>query len=108
MREKIEMAMKRALEDVEEAKEVSAVVSPSSSARIQGVVTSISPMRKSRNCSYFDGEITDGKTNMCIFGFDGASGVRRKLVEFQGKSESVTLAKYEVKHARQCDQMEIC
>ena len=58
------MVMKRALEDVEEDKEVSAVVSPSSSAKIHGVVTSISPMKKGRSCSYFDGEITDGKTKM--------------------------------------------
>ena len=55
---KIETAMKRALEDVEEVKEVSVVVSLSSSAKIHGVVTSNSPMKKSWSCSHFNGEIT--------------------------------------------------
>ncbi len=103
------MATKRSLEvECEEGEDVSAVVSPSAMAKIHGVVTSISPMKKSRSCSYFDGEITDGKANMRIFGFDAAAGVRKKLLEFEGKKESVMLSKCEVKRARQGDQMEVC
>ena len=36
----------------------------SPNAKIHGVLTALSPMKKSRTCKYFDGEITDGKNNM--------------------------------------------
>ena len=69
------VAMKRAQEEFED---VSGVVATSPSARIHGIVTSVSPMKKSRTCNYFDGEITDGKTSMRLFGFDSVSGVRKR------------------------------
>ena len=92
---------------VEEFEDVSEVANPSPNAKIRGVVTSMSPMKKGRTCNYFDGEITDGKTSMRLFGFDSAAGVRRKLMEFEGKAESVTLSKCEVKRARQGTNLEI-
>ncbi len=98
---------KRPLE-VEEFEGVSAVLGTSPSAKIHGVVTSVSPMKKSRtSCNYFDGEITDGKTSMRLFGFDAAAGVRRRLVEFEEKEQPVVLTKCEVKHSREGSQLEI-
>ena len=98
------VAMKRAQEEFED---VSEVVATSPSARIHGIVTSVSPMKKSRTCNYFDGEITDGKTSMRLFGFDSGSGVRKRLVEFEEREESVVLSRCEVKHSRQGNQLEI-
>ena len=77
--------------EVEEV-DVSDVLYQSPNVTIRGVVTGVPPMKKSRNCSYFDGQISDGKTSMRLFGFDGAAGVRRKLLEFEEKKESVTLS----------------
>ena len=62
--------------EVEEVN-VSDVLNHSPNAKIRVVVTGVSPMKKSRNCSYFDGQISDGKTRMWLFGFDGAVGVQR-------------------------------
>ena len=65
---------------VEVYEEVSEVVRASPNAKIHAVVQSVSPMKKSKTCSYFDGEVTDGKSTVRVYGFD--CGVRRKLVEF--------------------------
>ena len=54
--------------ECEEFEEVSAVVHTSPNAKIHGVVTSLSPMEKAKSCSFFDGEISDGKANMRVFG----------------------------------------
>ena len=42
----------------------------SPNAKVHGVVTSLTPMKKSKTCSYFDGDFTDGKGCMRMFGFD--------------------------------------
>ena len=49
---------KRPLNEVEEFVEVGDVTHPSQNAKIHGVVNSLSAMKKSRNCAYFDGEVT--------------------------------------------------
>ena len=61
---------------------------------MHAVVSMISPMKKGGTCSYFDGELTDGKARMCLFGFDG--DVRRKLME-EGSSSPVVISNCEVK-----------
>ena len=58
-----------------EFEEVSEVSNTSPNARIHGLLAAVSPMKKSKTCSYFNGELTDGKATMCVFGFD--SGVYR-------------------------------
>ena len=97
---------KRKLE-VTEFDDVSSVDAPSRNAKIHGILTALSPMKKSRTCQYFDGELSDGKKNMRLFGFDSARGVRRKLEELQGKDATITLSNCEVKHSRQGETLEI-
>ncbi len=88
---------------LEEEFDVSTVaVSPN--AMIHGVVACVSPMKRSKTCSYVDGEVTDGKKT---FGFDGAAGVWRKLVEFEGKLQAISLSAGEVEKAHQGDRLEI-
>jgi hypothetical protein len=65
---------------VEEFDDVSRVLHPSLNAKIHAVISSVSPMKQSKSCSCFDGEITDGKACMAVFGLDAS--VRKKLVEF--------------------------
>ena len=62
--------MKHALE---EFTEVSSIGRTATDAKIHGVVKSLSPMKKSRTCSYFDGHLCDGKASVRLFGFDSAS-----------------------------------
>ena len=91
----------------EEFEDVSKVSCTSPNAKIHDVVDSLSPMRssKSSSCSYFDGEITDGKATMRFFGFD--AGVRRRLVEFEDSKKAVTLTNCEVKRARRGENLEV-
>lgn len=48
------------------------------SADIEGVLSVVSPLKKSKksHCSYFDGELTDGKTSIRIVGFDAEEIVK--------------------------------
>ena len=94
---------KRALEQVEEFVEVADVSHACENGNIHGVVNSLSPMKKSKK--YFDGEISDGKASLRIFGFD--SGVRRKLAEFEEGSSAVALSHCKVKQSRKGDQLEV-
>ena len=91
--------------EVAEFEDISSILHPSPNAKLHGVVTSVSPMKKGKSCSYFDGEISDGKGSMRMFGFD--SGVRRKLIEHQSQNDAVSLSYCEIKHARQGDQLEV-
>ena len=44
--------------------DVSCVSKSSPNTSISGVVTSLSPMKKSKNTSFFEGSISDGKSSM--------------------------------------------
>ena len=79
------MANKRSCEVVE-FDDVSSVVQPSANAKIHGVVTTVSPMKKGKSCGFFDAEICDDKGSMRVFGFD--SSVRRRLLEYQSDEEA--------------------
>ena len=59
------------------------ILESSPKAKVQCLVTALSDMKRSRNSSYFDGEISDGKTSMRLYGYN--EGVRRKL-EFMESS----------------------
>ena len=59
--------------------DVSDVLETSSNFKIHGVISSLSPMKKAKNCSYFDGQITDGKSKIRLFGFDGT--IRKRLAD---------------------------
>ena len=78
--------------ELEEFDDLSSVSHTSSCANIHGVLTQLSPMKKSRSssCSYFDGELSDGKNSMRVFGFE--SSVQRKLADFYKKDLSLSLA----------------
>ncbi len=76
--------------ECEEFEDISQVLYASPNAKIHSVVTSVSPMKKAKMCSYFNGEVSNGKASMRVFGFD--SGVRKRLAEFRDSRSPVTLA----------------
>ena len=65
----------RELEEFDSLSEISHALP---NAKVHNVVTSLLPMKKSKTCSYFDGDFTDGKVCMLMFGFD--TGVCKKLL----------------------------
>ena len=74
----------------------------SPNAKLHGV---LSPMKKSKTCSYFDGEVTDGKACIRVFGFD--AGVRKKLAFFQEAKDAVMISNCEVKNSRKGKELEV-
>lgn len=81
-------------------------LSPSPNAKIPpGVISRLSPMKQSDTCSYFDGQITDGKSSMRLFGFD--STARRQLVDFNESKKPVSLSNCTVRRARKGNKLEI-
>ena len=98
------MAKRSRESDVQEFDDIKDVcVSPN--AKVYGVLNSLSPLKKSKGCAYFDGQITDGKTTMRLFGFD--SSVRRRLAELESESTPVALSYCEVKKSRKGEQLEV-
>ena len=96
---------KRTLEETE-FEDVSSVDDPSPNAKIHGVLTTLSPVKKSLTCNYFHGELKDGKLNMRLFGFDSVEVVIRKLYDLQGKDTTGTLSNREIKRSRKGQQLE--
>ena len=81
-------------------------LSPAPNAKIPaGVISRLSPMKQSSTCSYFDGEITDGKSSLRLYGFE--STVRRKLVDYKESKKPVSLFNCTVKHTRNGEKVEI-
>ena len=64
----------------------------------------ISPMKKGKHISYFDGETTDGKAKVRLFGFD--DNIRKRLSDASGSA--VVLANCKVKRGRYSDEYEVC
>lgn len=92
--------------DVSSSLDVSEVCKSSPKATIRGIVASLSPMKKSKSTGsqYFDGEITDGKSSMRVFGFNAE--VRRKLAGFEGKN-AVAIGNCEVRKCRGGEELEV-
>ena len=81
------------------------MVLASPNAKIHAVVQSVSPLKKSKTCSYFDSEVTNGKSTMRVYGFD--CGVRRKLVEFGESRDAVVMSNCAVKRSQKGEELEI-
>ena len=77
----------------------------SDNAKIHGVVSSLSPMKKGKAANFFEATITDGKAEMRVVGFQGSH--RKRLADFQENSQTVTLENCKIKKARQSDDMEV-
>ena len=71
------MAKRKSDSDKDDALLPSDILESSPKAKVQCLVTALSDMKKSRDTSYFDGEISDGKTSMRVYGYN--EGLRRKL-----------------------------
>ena len=95
---------KRLLDEFEQVSEIDHM---SKRAKIHGVVQSLSPMQASSSGStkFFSGEITDGKSNLRLVGFDTKQ--QQKLAEFQKKKEPVALLKCEIKPSKWGSQLEV-
>lgn len=91
----------------EEFSDVTAVDHEAKCAKIDGVVASLSPMKASVSgrSNYFEGQLSDGKNNMRLVGFDTKQ--QQKLALFHDKKEAVTLLNCEVKTSKRGPHLEV-
>ena len=82
-------------------------VNPSKSAKLHCLISSVSSMKSSSsgNSIYFDGAITDGKTNLRLVGFNEKQ--QKELVEFQSKNVPVAIVNCEIKPNKWGSEMEV-
>lgn len=76
-------------------------IKPSKSSTVEGILSSVSPMRD----KYFEGELTDGETSIRIVGFDNDQ--QQKLASFYREKTPVKISNCEVKKARSSDDCEV-
>ena len=87
--------------------DLSEVQHPSKCAKIDGILSSLSPMKTSTTgtTKYFDGEITNGKKRLRLVGFD--SKVQQKLQQFYENEDSITLHNCEIKESKYSSGFEV-
>lgn len=96
------MARKRLHYEIEEIDKVDNKIE---SATIHGLVTSLSPLKKGRTASFFDGTLSDKSGKMRIVGFNADH--QKVMKEFMNKKEPVQLTDCQIKPARRGSDMEI-
>ena len=62
-------------------------------------------MKRFNTCSFFDGQITDGKSSIRLLGFD--STVCHKLVDFNESKKPVSLSNCTVRRTNKGNKLEI-
>ena len=64
------MARKR--RSIYEVEDLDTLDQPIPKAKVHGVITSLSPVKKGRTCSYFDGTLADGTSKIRVVGFSSS------------------------------------
>ena len=95
------MARKRNFEEIESLGSVS---QPVLSAYVDGVITGLSIVKKGKK-SYFDGNVSDGKTKLRIVGFQG--GQHKAIQDFLTKKTPLRLEDCQIKRGRRGPKMKI-
>ena len=89
----------------EDLEQLDAATHPVDTANFEGNITLLSPVKKGRRSSYFEGEIDDGTCKLRLVGF--SSDHRRKLNKFFPNKGAVSLQNCQIKEAREGHKMEV-
>ena len=95
---------KRKLEELE-VDEVESLDEPLSTACVHGVISTLSPIKKGCKSNYFNGSVSDGKSNIRLVGFNPSQQIRMK--NLMKNKQAVKIDDCEVRHARRGQSMEI-
>lgn len=97
---------KRAIEACDEFEDLGAV-HMSKKARVHGVLTSLSPMKNSAagTTKYYDGQLTNGKKNLRLVGFDAK--VHQRLRAFLESKAPVAISNCEIKESKYSSELEL-
>ena len=81
---------KRFLESFDD---VSSINKASESAKVSAIVSNLSPMKRNKsNKNYFDGSLTDGKSEIRMIGFD--QKLQQQLASYRESKEMVIISNY--------------
>ena len=89
----------------EEIESFDSLEKPLPNASVHAAVTEISPVKKGKNANYFDGNMTDGTTNLRFVGFNTEQ--QKKLSSLFKSREAAHLTNCEIKRSRQGDKLEV-
>jgi len=79
----------------------------SNNANIHGVIVKLSPMKKGKQSSYFEGTLSDGTTEVRLYGFNEVK--HEQLKKFKVSGEAVKLMNCQIKGKRgDSDKLEVC
>lgn len=74
-------------------------------AKLHRVISSLSPMKKSKTCSNLEREVTDGESYMWLFSFD--AGVCKKLALNAESKAPVVISNCKVRNPRRWNNLEV-
>ena len=74
-------------------------------ANLHGVMRNLSPVKRGKRASYFEGHMSDGTSRMRVVGFKAEQ--RKKLLDFSEKETPVVLKDCQIKISRQGHEMEV-
>ena len=89
----------------EEFEQLDAATHPVATANIEGNITSLSPVKKGRRSTYFEGQIDDGTSKLCLVGF--SSDHQRKLTKLFNNKDAVSLQNCQIKEEKEGQKMEV-
>lgn len=93
---------------IDEFEDVSALWSnntASDNASVHGVISKLSPMKKGRNATYYEGSLSDGQQDVRIFGFQERQ--QKRLLKFNESKDPVSITNCAVKRSAYDDKLEI-
>lgn len=82
-----------------------ATIAEVESASVHGLVGSLSPMKKGKKATYFEGKLVDDHRQVRVVGFNPTQ--RTTLADFQAKSVPINVADCQIKQARHSSDLEI-
>ena len=77
--------------------------SPSKSAKLQGVVTSLSPPMDSKSSKFFQGRLRDNNGSIRIVGFD--KKIQDQLQQFQHQKEPIVIQNCQIVQSKYSDEI---
>ena len=83
---------KRTFEEVEKFDEVNTAIP---GARVHGVLTCVSPVKKGRKQNYFEGKLSDGSSKVRFVGFD--SKQQKTMSDMLTKKRAIEIKNCEMK-----------
>ena len=96
------MSRKRQLHEV---LDLDGLQEPIANASVEGLITSVSPIKKGKTSNYFDGTVADSTAKVRLVGFTASQ--QKKVNEYMTQNQPIKIENCEVKRAQRGNKMEV-